>query len=64
MSRQNVPFIVKSLLDSFDRCDPTRSNELRPSERMRAALLRRRMRAAIILCICAAAVAVWVAIHA
>ena len=34
MSRLTVTKIVPSLIDQFDRCDPTRSTEMKPSERM------------------------------
>ena len=34
---------VRALVDSFDRCDPTRSHEAKPSVRMREARHARRM---------------------
>lgn len=34
---------VRALVDSFDRCDPTRSRESKPSERMREARYTRRV---------------------
>lgn len=35
MKRQ-LPTIVPFLVEAFDRCDPTRSHEAKPSERLRA----------------------------
>jgi hypothetical protein len=61
MSR-DVPIIVKGLWDAFDMCDPTRSHEMKPSERWVEARLRRRMRAAVILCASVAAIVIWLVI--
>lgn len=35
MNTKECPEIVKGLWDTFDRCDPTRSHEMKPSDRMR-----------------------------
>lgn len=35
--RQPAPAIVPFLWDAFDRCDPTRSHEAKPSQRARNA---------------------------
>lgn len=43
MRRQPMPAIVPFLIDSIDRCDPTRSRESKPSERMREARYTRRV---------------------
>ena len=43
LCRQPAPAIVPFLLDAFDRCDPTRSREQKPSVRMREARQARRV---------------------
>lgn len=43
LRRKPAPAIVPFLIDSFDRCDPTRSRELKPSQRMREARHTRRL---------------------
>jgi hypothetical protein len=43
LRRQPAPAIVPFLSDSFDRCDPTRSRESKPSVRMREARHTRRI---------------------
>lgn len=35
LARQPAPTIVPFLIEAIDRCDPTRSRELKPSVRMR-----------------------------
>lgn len=53
--RRQPPAIVPFLLDAFDRCDPTRSHEAKPSERLRDRHMARR---AMLACIIALAVIV------
>lgn len=43
LCRQPAPAIVPFLWDAFDRCDPTRSREQKPSVRMREARQARRV---------------------
>lgn len=43
LRRQPSPAIVPFLIDAFDRCDPTRSHEAKPSTRLREARHARRM---------------------
>jgi len=43
LRRQPAPAIVPFLIDSIDRCDPTRSRESKPSQRMREARHARRV---------------------
>ena len=50
MSRLSAPAIVGELFEAFDRCDPTRSREVKPSERARErAAMRRVIRACLLL---------------
>lgn len=43
LRRAPAPTIVPFLIEAFDRCDPTRSNESKPSHRMREARHARRL---------------------
>jgi hypothetical protein len=56
--RRQPPAIVPFLLDAFDRCDPTRSHEAKPSERLRASYSAKRATLA-----CAIALAVIIAAY-
>lgn len=51
--RQPAPAIVPFLWDAFDRCDPTRSREQKPSVRMREARHMRRAIRASMFCLLA-----------
>lgn len=51
--RQPAPAIVPFLWDAFDRCDPTRSREQKPSVRMREARHMRRLVRASLFCLLA-----------
>ena len=63
--RQAPPAIVPYLIDAFDRCDPTRSREQKPSVRMREARhVRRLLRAVMFACLAIAGLlAVLFSIH-
>ena len=56
LRRQPAPAIVPHLIDAFDRCDPTRSREAKPSVRMRNAWHARRFWLALFRALLAAAV--------
>ena len=43
LRRQPSPAIVPFLIEAFDRCDPTRSHEAKPSDRLREARHTRRL---------------------
>lgn len=49
MKRQ-LPTIVPFLVEAFDRCDPTRSHEAKPSERLRTQHQFRNAMRALALC--------------
>ena len=58
LRRKPAPAIVPYLIDAFDRCDPTRSREQKPSDRLREQRhMRRLVRGLLRLAVCVAVLA-------
>lgn len=63
LCRQPAPAIIPFLWDAFDRCDPTRSREQKPSVRAREARHLRRIVRAVAFAVFATAGLLAVLIH-